>query len=100
MREVAPGVRVQFQHLTSQIVRRAQEHLSTVDGILLPQGLLATVPGVDLYEDRWVGVVSSDSTAARPMSPVEFAARPWVMPYNAPGLALPPLHWLRAERAS
>ncbi|MFF9808414.1 LysR family transcriptional regulator [Streptomyces coeruleorubidus] len=95
MREVAPGVRVHFQHLTSQIVRRAQEHLRDVDGILLPQGLLATVPAIDLYEDRWVCVLSSDSS--RPTTPAELAARPWVMPYNAPGFALPPLNWLRAR---
>jgi DNA-binding transcriptional LysR family regulator len=97
MREVAPGVRLHFQHLTSQIVRRAQEHLATIDGILLPQGLLATVPAIDLYEDRWVCVVSSDSATSRPMTPAELAARPWVMPYNSPWLALPPLHWLRTR---
>ncbi|ULR55005.1 LysR family transcriptional regulator [Streptomyces deccanensis] len=95
MREVAPGVRVHFQHLTSQIVRRAQEDLRNVDGILLPQGLLATVPAIDLYEDRWVCVLSSNSS--RPTTPAELAARPWVMPYNAPGYALPPLNWLRAR---
>ncbi|KFG03960.1 MULTISPECIES: LysR family transcriptional regulator [Streptomyces] len=95
MREVAPGVRVHFQHLTSQIVRRAQEDLRTVDGILLPQGLLATVPSIDLYDDRWVCVLASD--APLPTSPTELAARPWVMPYNSPWFALPPLHWLRAR---
>ncbi|MFF3965619.1 LysR family transcriptional regulator [Streptomyces griseorubiginosus] len=96
MREAAPGVRVHFQHLTSQIVRRAPEYLRTVDGILLPQGVLATVPAIDLYEDRWVCVVAADS-AASPLTPAELAARPWVMPYNSPWFTLPPLHWLRAR---
>lgn len=93
-------MRVHFQHLTSQFVRRAPEHLRTVDGILLPQGVLATVPAIDLYEDRWVCVVSVESAPSAdsaPMTPAELAARPWVMPYSSPWFALPPLHWLRAR---
>ncbi|MFJ9742640.1 hypothetical protein [Streptomyces sp. NPDC101166] len=65
---LTPGVRLNFQHLTSQIVRHAQGHLGAVDGTLLPQGLLDTVPAVDLYEDCWVYVVSSDSGASLPMT--------------------------------
>lgn len=97
IRAAAPGVRLHFQHLTPQIVRRAQEHLRTVDGILLPQGVLAKVPAVDLYEDRWVCVVASDTAAPVPATPEDLALRPWVLPYHTPGVALPPLLWLRAR---
>ncbi|WP_344397159.1 hypothetical protein [Streptomyces vastus] len=38
VRDAAPGVRLRFQHIAPQIARRAQEHLRTVDGMVLPQG--------------------------------------------------------------
>ncbi|WP_304612877.1 LysR family transcriptional regulator [Saccharopolyspora sp. 7B] len=50
----APHVRLKFQHSTAHIVARASEHLRTVDGIVLPQGVLVDFPSLHLYRDRWV----------------------------------------------
>ncbi|MER5221724.1 LysR family transcriptional regulator [Streptomyces flaveus] len=97
VRDTAPGVRLRFQHMAPQIARRAQEHLRTVDGMVLPQGLLANVPAIDLYEDRWVCVVSSDTVSSPPPTPEELAARPWVLPYHFPSMGFSPLHGLHAE---
>ena len=98
VRDAAPGVRLRFRHVTPEVVRRADDHLRTVDGILLPQGVLANIPALDLYEDRWVCVVSSDTAASAPMTPEELAARPWVLPYHYPSQpGFSPLHLLRAR---
>ncbi|GCB43701.1 LysR family transcriptional regulator [Streptomyces sp. NL15-2K] len=97
VRVAAPGVRLRFQHNTPHIVRRAPEHLRTVDGMLLAQGLLANVPAIDLYEDRWVCVVSSDTVNSGPPTPEELAARPWVLPYHVPPFGFSPLHGLHVQ---
>lgn len=95
--EAAPGVRLRFQHSTPQLVRHGQDHLRTVDGILLPQGLLAELPSLDLYEDRWVCVVSSDTASPAQTTPEKLAGRPWVLPYHSPWLTVAPLNLLHAR---
>ncbi|MEU2289024.1 LysR family transcriptional regulator [Streptomyces sp. NPDC013178] len=95
VRDAAPAVRLRFQHNTPQIIRRAEDHLQTVDGMLLPQGLLAKVPAIDLYEDRWVCVVASDTVTQAPPAPEQLAARPWVLPYHIPTKDFSALHQLR-----
>ncbi|MGW1563064.1 hypothetical protein ACWCQ1_42200 [Streptomyces sp. NPDC002144] len=88
----APGVRLRFQLATPHIVHRAQEHLRTVDGMPLAQGLLANFPAIDLYEDRWVCVVSSDTVESAPPILEALAAGPWVLPYHCPSMGFSPLH--------
>lgn len=95
VRDAAPGVRLRFQHNTPQIIRRAEDHLQTVDGMLLPQGLLAKVPAIDLYEDRWVCVVASGTVTQAPPTPEQLSARPWVLPYHIPTKDFSALHQLR-----
>ncbi|UUU36610.1 LysR family transcriptional regulator [Streptomyces sp. CA-210063] len=97
VRDTAPGVRLRFEHNTPHIVRHAPEHLRTVDGMLLAQGLLANVPAIDLYDDRWVCVVSSDTLTSSPPTPEALAARPWVLPYHFPAIGFSPLHGLHAQ---
>ncbi|UUU26405.1 LysR family transcriptional regulator [Streptomyces sp. DSM 40750] len=97
VRDAAPGVRLRFEHNTPHIVRRAPEHLRTVDGMVLAQGLLANVPAIDLYDDRWVCVVSSDTVTSAPPSPETLVVRPWVLPYHFPATGFSPLHGLHAH---
>lgn len=97
VRDAAPGVRLRFQHHTPHIVRHAPEHLRTVDGMVLAQGLLANVPAIDLYEDRWVCVISSDTVSSAPPTPEELAVRPWVVPYHFPSTGFSPLHGLHVH---
>ncbi|MET8978113.1 LysR family transcriptional regulator [Streptomyces sp. NPDC004539] len=96
--ERAPGVRLRFLANSPDVVNHAAERLSAVDGMLLPQGLLADTPSIELYEDRWTCVVSADSVTAGPPTLEELGARPWVMPFHFPWLTgFSPLHRLRAH---
>ncbi|MDG5801414.1 LysR family transcriptional regulator [Streptomyces ossamyceticus] len=97
VREAAPGVKLRFQHNSPHLVRGAQEHLRIVDGMVLPQGLLANVPGIDLYEDRWVCVMAHDTVTSAPPTPEELATRPWILPYYLPSCGFSPLHGLHAH---
>ncbi|MET9819376.1 MULTISPECIES: LysR family transcriptional regulator [unclassified Streptomyces] len=95
--QAAPGVKLRFQHTSPHFVRGAQEHLRIVDGMVLPQGMLANAPAIDLYEDRWACVVASDTVTPTPPTPEELAARPWVMPYYFPSFGFSPLHELHTH---
>ncbi|MEU6132262.1 LysR family transcriptional regulator [Saccharopolyspora sp. NPDC047091] len=94
VRERAPHVRLKFQHSTTHLVQRASEHLRTVDGIVLPQGVLVNFPSTHLYRDRWVCVASS-GTAADAVA-ADFAERTWVVAYQPPFSALSPMPSLLA----
>jgi len=95
--ETAPGVRLRFRHSTEQFVQRAHDNLRTVDAIVLPQGLLAELPSLDLFQDRWVCVASADSTPTTPVSTDQLGDRPWVLPFYHPILAFPSLRRLREQ---
>ncbi|MEU1054266.1 LysR family transcriptional regulator [Streptomyces sp. NPDC005876] len=92
----APRVRLTFQHSTAQFVQRASDLLRAVDAIVLPQGVLANMPMLQLYRDRWVCVVSSD-TADRPLDREELSGRPWVFAYQHPFSALSTMPRLSQE---
>ncbi|MEU1801495.1 LysR family transcriptional regulator [Streptomyces sp. NPDC019937] len=53
VRDTAPGVRLRFQHLIPQIIRRADEHLRTVDAARFP----ITGRGGESLSDKWAGGV-------------------------------------------
>jgi DNA-binding transcriptional LysR family regulator len=95
VREEAPGVRLRFRHTTHDFVRRAHDYLRTVDAVVLPQGLLADLPTLDLYQDHWVCVASAGTPAARATSVSELAGHPWVVPFYDSTLLFSPLHRLR-----
>ncbi|MEV5843531.1 LysR family transcriptional regulator [Streptomyces sp. NPDC051985] len=91
----APGVRLRFRHCTEQFVQRAHDHLRTVDGVVLSQGLLAQLPSLDLLQDRWVCVASAHAAPTAPVTTTELCDRPWVLPYYHPTVAFPSLRRLR-----
>jgi DNA-binding transcriptional LysR family regulator len=95
VRRHAPNVRLRFQHSTAQVVQRASEHLRSVDAIVLPEGVLANMPTLNLYRDRWVCVVSAGTTAS--LTSAELTERQWVVAYQHPFSALSPMPRLLAE---
>jgi DNA-binding transcriptional LysR family regulator len=59
--EQAPGVRLAFRQVPAQITEDPAGLLSTVDGLLMPYGVISDLPAVELYRDRWVCVVARDN---------------------------------------
>ena len=95
VRREAPNVRLRFEHSTARVVVHALEQLRTVDALVLPQGILAEVPSLDLYRDHWVCVVAAD-VAEPTLSREDLSSRPWVLPYHPRMPAISAMHRLRA----
>ena len=56
----------------------APAQLSTVDGLLMPHGMISGLPAVELYRDRWVCVVPSDNPeVGESITLAQLAALPW-----------------------
>jgi DNA-binding transcriptional LysR family regulator len=98
--EHAPGVRLKFQHSTTQLVHGSTEQLRNVDAIALPQGALASMPSLQLYRDRWVCIVAADTAGRTALTRDDMATRPWVMAYQHPFASMSPMPRLLAEGVS
>lgn len=98
--EHAPGVRLKFQHSTTQLVHGSTEQLRNVDAIALPQGALASMPSLQLYRDRWVCIVAADTADRTALTRDDMATRPWVMAYQHPFASMSPMPRLLAEGVS
>jgi len=84
----APNIRLRFQQILTDINERTGALLSTVDGVLMPHGIISDHPATDLYRDRWVFLVSEDNTEVGDELTLDDLARlPWVSyqrTYDAP----------------
>ncbi|MFI6521471.1 LysR family transcriptional regulator [Spirillospora sp. NPDC050679] len=84
----APGVRFTFRQTGPEVVERPAALLSTVDGLLMPHGIIDDLPAVDLYRDRWVCLVADDHPDVGGSLTLDDLARlPWAVyqrPYDAP----------------
>lgn len=81
----APGVRLRLRlrQTTPYTVDHAHDTLRTADGLLLPHGFLTDIPFLDLYEDQWVCIVSTDNVLVGPELTLDLLAElPWVVLYN------------------
>ena len=59
----APSVRLTFRQPPAAISDDPAALLSTVDGLLMPHGVISDLPAVELYRDSWKCVVASDNPA-------------------------------------
>ncbi|MDX1875472.1 LysR family transcriptional regulator [Mycolicibacterium sp. 120266] len=94
--EEAPNVRVTFRHSNPHYINAASELLRTVDAIVLPQGMLANMPTLQLYRDRLVCVVAHETTD-EPLTKETLSRRPWVVAYAHPMSMQSPMPTLLAE---
>lgn len=64
--------------------------LSTVDGLLMPHGVISDFPATDLYHDRWVFVVADDHPSVTDqLTRQDLEELPWVTyqrTYDAPAV--------------
>ncbi|MET9830349.1 LysR family transcriptional regulator [Streptomyces sp. NPDC006385] len=88
LHEEAPGIRLTFRHPTPSVVENTATVLSTVDGLLMPHGVIDGFPVVDLHRDRWLCLVADDNPEVGDELTLDHLARlPWVVyqrPYDAP----------------
>ncbi|MGW0941346.1 LysR substrate-binding domain-containing protein [Streptomyces sp. NPDC002623] len=88
LHEEAPGIRLDFQHPPPTVTENTAALLSTVDGLLMPHGVIDGFPAVDLFQDRWLCMVADDHPeVGEALSLDQLAQLPWAVyqrPYDAP----------------
>ncbi|GAA3116244.1 LysR family transcriptional regulator [Streptomyces rectiviolaceus] len=88
--EEAPGIRLRFAQTPPTVVDDTATLLSTVDGLLMPHGVISDFPATDLYDDRWIFVVADDHpTVTDRLTRQDLADLPWVTyqrTYDAPAV--------------
>ncbi|WP_327586005.1 LysR family transcriptional regulator [Nonomuraea sp. NBC_00507] len=84
----APGVRLHFRRLPTDVTEDTATLLSTADGLLLPHGVISGFPTVELYADRWAFLVAETNDAVGDrLTMDDMAQLPWVIyqrTYDAP----------------
>jgi len=74
----APRVRLTFRQPPASIAVDPAGLLSTVDGLLMPHGVISNLPAVELYRDSWTCVVAQDNTEVGDQLTLELLAHlPW-----------------------
>ncbi|MEV6507706.1 LysR family transcriptional regulator [Streptomyces sp. NPDC051642] len=88
LHQEAPGIRLTFQHSTPAAVENTATVLSTVDGLLLPHGIIDGFPAVDLHQDRWLCLIADDHPdVGDELTLDQLSSLPWAVyqrPYDAP----------------
>ncbi|GAA1306194.1 LysR substrate-binding domain-containing protein [Saccharothrix xinjiangensis] len=86
--DVAPGVHLTFRQTSPALLDTLGTLLSTVDGLLLPHGVIDGFPAVELFTDRWVCLVADDNPDIGDELTLDDLARlPWAVyqrAYDAP----------------
>lgn len=77
--ERAPQVRIVFRQPSEAFIDDPHLHLSTVDGLLMPHGIVVGLPAVELFRDRWVCIVAEDNPEVGSCITLgQLATLPWV----------------------
>ena len=84
----APHVRITFRQIPATLVEDPAAHLSTVDGLFMPHGIISGLPAVELFRDRWLCAVAADHPeVGQSITLEQLAALPWAIyqrVYDAP----------------
>ncbi|HEX5300315.1 MAG TPA: LysR family transcriptional regulator [Streptosporangiaceae bacterium] len=74
----APQARISFRQPSEAHIDDPAGHLSTVDGLLMPHGIVAGLPAVELFRDRWVCAVAEDNPeVGESITLSQLATLPW-----------------------
>lgn len=85
LRERAPGIRLRFEHVSTDVVDHPADALRAIDGIVLPHGFLSDLPHLDLFTDTWVCVVDAGNpTVGDTLSMDDLERLPWVTNFHRP----------------
>lgn len=88
LHDEAPGVHVTFHQTALTLLDNLGTLLSTVDGLLLPHGVIDGFPAVELFSDQWVCLVADDNPeVGDELALDQLADLPWAVyqrAYDAP----------------
>ncbi|XVQ07403.1 LysR family transcriptional regulator [Spirillospora sp. CA-255316] len=74
-----PRIRVRFVQIPAGITEMTGAVLSTLDGVVMPHGIISDFPATELYEDGWVFLVAEDNPEVGDrLSRDDLARLPWV----------------------
>jgi DNA-binding transcriptional LysR family regulator len=74
----APRARIVFRQPAQAHIDDPAGHLSTVDGLLMPHGIVSGLPAVELFTDRWVCAVAEDNPeVGEHITLGQLASLPW-----------------------
>lgn len=79
--EQAPGVRFRFTPTTTRTTDQVMARLASIDGLLLPHGIVSQRPSRELWRDDWV-LLADEGTADPTMN--DLARANWVFTYQSP----------------
>jgi DNA-binding transcriptional LysR family regulator len=84
----APGVHLTFHQTSPTSLDSLGTLLSTVDGLLLPHGVIDGYPAVELFSDQWICLVADDNPeVGDELTLGQLANMPWAVyqrAYDAP----------------
>jgi len=76
----APQARIIFRQPSDAHMDDPVGQLSTVDGMLMPRGLVVGLPAVELFKDRWVCAVAEDNPEVGEFITLsQLASLPWAV---------------------
>jgi DNA-binding transcriptional LysR family regulator len=96
-RDRAPRASVHLEQTVGSIVDGTADRLLSVDGAVLPRGLLPDDGAVDLFEDRWVCIASADSDVEE-LTKTDVVKSPWVFSHDRATGDTPAARILSAHR--
>lgn len=89
-------MRLRFEQNNPDAVEHPEETLRSLDGVVMPHGFLRDVPYRDLYQDRWVCIVSADNAeVGTELTLPQLREMPWVMLYYRPTAFAPAFQHMR-----
>jgi DNA-binding transcriptional LysR family regulator len=75
----APGIRLRFVQIPAAVTDVAGSLLGTIDGVLMPHGIISGFPATELYEDKWVFLVAEDNPeVGERLTREDLSRLPWV----------------------
>lgn len=93
---LAPGVRLRLEQTTPYAVDHVADTLRAADGLVIPHGFVTGLPYLDLFEDRWVCIVSDDHPEVGDALTLEqLGTLPWVVVFDRPTAFAPAARQLR-----
>ncbi|MGU3437715.1 LysR family transcriptional regulator [Actinomycetes bacterium M1A6_2h] len=94
--EEAPHARLRFAPTSPDVVGHADRTLLGSDVLLMPHGFITDLPHIDLYQDEWVIVVSSDNdSVVDALTNDQLRTLPWVLVYHGQTASTPAARQLR-----